>query len=109
MFREMPRPLQQVERKSEWRVEMESRTAGVPQLSTQVPLNFRYAVAGAGEPKPGLIFGGDGLITSGNGVAAWAPVGGPTLGVGSGGVNFPVRTISSTCAPSKVSYSSKQL
>ena len=29
-----------------------------------------YAVAGAGDPSPGLIFGGVGLITSGKGVTA---------------------------------------
>src|SRR5256885_934861 len=68
-----------------------------------------YAVAGAGVPRPGLIFGGSGLITSGSGVAACAPVGGVTSGVGGGGVNLPVRMISSTWTPSSVSYSSRQL
>src|SRR5437667_12011589 len=67
---------------------------------------FNQAVAGAGVPKPGSL-GGDGLVgTSGNGVPAGAPVGASTCGVGAGGVNFPVRTISSTCVPSSVSYSS---
>jgi hypothetical protein len=32
----------------------------------------------------------------------------PPWGLGGGGVNFPVRTISSTCAPSSVSYSSRR-
>src|SRR5712691_7457566 len=86
------------------------RRVGALQKRAQLPTRFpAYAVAGAGEPKPGLIFGGEGFITSGSGVAACAPVGGPTLGKGSGGVNLPVRTISSTCAPSSVSYSSRQL
>jgi hypothetical protein len=55
-----------------------------------------YAVAGAGVPRP-PISGLEGLgSTSPSGVAAWAPVGGVTSGGGGGGVNLPVRTISST-------------
>ena len=37
-----------------------------------------------------------GFITSGSGVAASAPEGGSTCGMGGGGLNLPVRTISST-------------
>src|SRR5205823_14018696 len=70
---------------------------------------LRQAVAGAAAPSPGSSFGGAGLGTSGNGVAACAPDGGATCGVGAGGVNLPVRTISATWAPSRVSYSSRQL
>src|SRR5512135_1974741 len=63
-----------------------------------------YAVAGAGVPRPGN-WGGTGLGgTSGSGVPAGAPIGGDTGGSGGGAVSFPVRTISSTCAPSSVSY-----
>src|SRR5439155_18280222 len=65
-----------------------------------------HTVAGAGVPRPGS-FGGAGLAgTSGRGVPAGAPCGAVTSGVGGGGVNLPVRTISATCWPSSVSYSS---
>src|SRR5450432_2354383 len=65
------------------------------------------AAAGAGVPSPGNL-GGVGLGgTSGSGVAAWAPVGGSTFGAGGGGVNFPRFTMSCTCTPSSVSYSSR--
>src|SRR5205823_4885237 len=56
----------------------------------------RQAVAGAAAPSPGSSLGGAGLGISGKGVAACAPEGGSTSGVGGGGVNLPVRTISST-------------
>lgn len=61
-----------------------------------LPCPGSQAVAGAGVPSPGWSLGGAGLGTSGNGVAAMAPVGGSVFGIGGGGVNFPVRTISST-------------
>ena len=47
--------------------------------------------------------------TSGNGVAACAPDGGSTLGGGNGGLKVPVRTMSSTCPPSRVSNSSERV
>src|SRR3954470_6830116 len=76
-------------------------------VSSKVQLS--QAGAGAASPRPGS-FGGEGFITSGNGVAACAPIGVSTLGGGGGGgVNFPVRMISSTCTPSSVSYSSNEL
>src|SRR5205085_2583679 len=67
------------------------------------------AVTGAAAPSPGSSLGGSGFGISGSGVAACAPDGGSTCGVGGGGVNLPVRTISATWAPSRVSYSSRQL
>src|SRR5438477_10237791 len=70
---------------------------------------LRYAAAGAAAPSAGSSFGGAGLGISGKGVAACAPDGGSTWGVGGGGVNLPVRTISRTWPPSSVSYSSRQL
>src|SRR5688500_7219720 len=72
-------------------------------------LRYGYAVAGAGVPRPprsGLAGLGS---TSPKGVAACAPVGGVTSGGGGGGVNLPVRMISSTWVPSRVSYSRRQL
>src|ERR1043165_9067020 len=73
------------------------------------PKSGFYAVAGAGVPKPGS-FGGAGLAgTSGRGGPAGGPGGGAGWGAGGGGVNLPVRTISSTCEPSRVSTSSSDL
>ncbi len=61
----------------------------------QTGMSASQTGAGAGEPNPGRV-GGTGFGTSGRGVAALAPVGASTWAVGGGGVNLPVRTISST-------------
>src|SRR5688572_19165433 len=68
-------------------------------------LRVHHTGAGAGLPRPGRC-GGEGLITSGRGVTACAPEGGSGGSGVAGGVKVPDLTISSTCGPSKVSYSS---
>jgi hypothetical protein len=84
---------------------LEKRHGCAPETGRAGASNRRgtYAVAGAAAPSPGSSFGPIGLGISGRGVAACAPEGGSTCGVGGGGVNFPVRTISATWVPSSVS------
>ena len=56
------------------------------------------AGAGAGDPKPGSILGGEGFITSGSGVAACAPVGGLTWNGGGGAVNVSFLSFVPACS-----------